>query len=87
MLAPRNAPMVLERRGLHRIQDGAGLTILCLKGTIWLTQQDDVRDIILGAGESFALDRAGLAVLYALSPACMTVLAKAHVPGRLVAAA
>jgi hypothetical protein len=74
MLAPRNAPITLERRTLLRVRNGIGLTILCLKGMIWLTQQNDVRDIVLGAGESFTLDRPGLALLYALNPACATIL-------------
>ena len=69
MLAPRNAPIALDRGALHRIRDGAGLTVLCLKGSLWLTQQDDHRDVVLGAGEAFTLDRPGLAVLFALSSA------------------
>ena len=48
MLAPRNAPIALDRGALHRIRDGAGLTVLCLKGSLWLTQQDDHRDVVLG---------------------------------------
>ncbi len=74
MLAPRNGPIALEQRTLLRVRNGTGQTILCLKGMIWLTQQNDVRDIVLGAGESFTLDRPGLALLYALNPACATIL-------------
>jgi len=74
MLAPRNAPIALDRGALHRIRDGAGLTVLCLKGSLWLTQQDDHRDVVLGAGEAFTLDRPGLAVLFALSSAAVNIL-------------
>ena len=38
MLAPRSSPLALQARTLHRIADGAGLTILCLQGAIWVTQ-------------------------------------------------
>jgi len=71
MLAPPYAQITLLPRALHRIVDGEGLILLCLEGTVWLTQEDDRRDIILAAGESFTLDRKGLAVLYALSAACI----------------
>ena len=71
MLAPPYAQILLTPRALHRIVDGEGLSLLCLKGAVWLTQQDDPSDIILTAGSSFTLDRKGLAVLYALDAACI----------------
>jgi hypothetical protein len=71
MLAPPYAQILLKPRALHRIVDGEGLTLLCLKGAVWVTQESDPRDIILTAGESFTLDRQGLAVLYALDAACI----------------
>jgi hypothetical protein len=77
MLAPRNGPIALEQRTLLRLQNGSGLTILCLKGMLWLTQQNDVRDIVLSVGESFTLDRRGLALIYALNSACATILGPA----------
>ena len=73
MLAPPYAQIWLAPRALHRVLDGEGLNLLCLKGAVWVTQEDDARDIILAAGESFTLDRKGLAVLYALSAACIAM--------------
>ena len=78
MLAPPYAQVSLAPRALHRIRDGEGLILLCLKGAVWVTQEDDVRDIILTAGESFTLDRKGLAVLYALSAACIGMQSHAN---------
>jgi hypothetical protein len=80
MLAPRYSPIALKARTLHRIVDGAGLTILCLKGAIWVTQQNDRCDTVLRAGETFTLDRPGLAVLYALNSACATILSRKEPP-------
>jgi hypothetical protein len=78
MLAPPHAQIALAPRELHRIVDGEGLILLCLKGTVWVTQEDDARDIILTAGESFTLDRKGLAVFYALSAACIAMRSHAN---------
>jgi hypothetical protein len=74
MLAPRFSPFSLPQRGLERITDGAGLTILCLKGELWVTQEGDSSDVVLSAGESLLLERNGLTVLYALTPASATLL-------------
>src|SRR5215831_14225525 len=47
------------------INDGQGFTIECLEGAVWVTQSNDPRDIVLTAGESFTLDKPGLALVCA----------------------
>ena len=41
----------LARGTLQRIDDGRGTWVQCLSGTLWLTQQNDARDIVLEAGD------------------------------------
>lgn len=48
-----------------RLHDAAGWTVACLRGSIWLTQEADTRDVFLDAGDRFTLDRAGLALMLA----------------------
>ena len=48
------------------IRDGRGKGLAVFHGHAWITQQDDPRDVVLGAGETFALDRPGLAIVLAL---------------------
>jgi hypothetical protein len=76
MLAPRFSPFSLPPRGLERVIDGAGLTVLCLKGALWVTQEGDPSDVVLSAGESLLLERNGLTVLYALTPSSATILTR-----------
>jgi hypothetical protein len=66
-------PVSLKARDVQRIDDGRGLSITCLKGSIWITQDRDLRDIILGAGQSFVLDRNGLTVVFAFDDASILV--------------
>src|SRR5262245_47553402 len=66
-------PLALKARDVHRIDNGRGLSITCLKGHVWITQDRDVRDIILGPGQSFVLDRNGLAIVYAFKDAAIHV--------------
>ena len=39
------------------------------RGQVWLTQEDDVRDHVLGPGDAFRLDRKGHAVVQVLADA------------------
>jgi hypothetical protein len=72
-------PIVLAKRSLHRIENGKGTEVFCLEGTVWITQEGDPRDIILGSAQAFALDRKGVAVVYALKDAAITVGAPGYV--------
>jgi hypothetical protein len=73
-----NARRINLRRGdLVCIRNGSGATIAVERGTAWLTQDGDRRDVVLEAGGSFRLDREGVAVVSALAAAELTVTAAA----------
>ena len=56
------------------IDDGEGFTVECLEGALWITQSNDPRDIVLRAGQSFVLDKPGLALICAAAgPATVAV--------------
>lgn len=42
-------PAVLDR--------ARGTRVDCLEGTLWITQDGDIRDIVLPAGSAFVIDR------------------------------
>lgn len=73
-----NARQINIRPGdLVRIRNGNGVTVAVERGTAWLTQDGDRRDVVLEAGGSFRLDRDGIAVVSALAAAELTVTAAA----------
>jgi hypothetical protein len=72
-------PIQLPRGTVHRIENRKGSEVFCLEGALWITQEGDPRDIALTAGRSFVLDRRGVAVVYALRDATITVGAPGHV--------
>jgi hypothetical protein len=49
-----------------RVLDSIGTVVACRDGNVWITQEQDSRDILLAAGEAFTLDRPGLAIIQAL---------------------
>jgi hypothetical protein len=56
------------------INDGVGFKVECLEGAVWITQSNDPRDIVLNGGQSFVLDRPGLALVCAAAgPATVAV--------------
>ncbi len=58
---PRNASL--------RFHDAEGLEIRVSRGIVWITQDGDIRDIVVKAGQSFRLDRGGKAFLEVLQDA------------------
>ncbi len=59
----------LARHGHLEVLDGRGASVRCLLGSLWLTQDGDPRDVVLEAGDTFTLDRDGLAIIFATAPA------------------
>jgi hypothetical protein len=66
---------------LLTISGGLGMTVTCVRGTLWITQSNDRSDIVLGPGESFTLSRDGATLLSAIEAS--TVLMAAPVSRRL----
>lgn len=63
----------LEARSLFEIPDAADVRIECRRGSLWLTLDNDPRDIVLEPGDSFVTGEHRRALLYALRPACIAV--------------
>ncbi len=64
----------LAREGLVAIRDGQGTRIVCHAGSLWITQECDVKDSVITAGESFTVRKPGLTLLTALSASELTII-------------
>jgi hypothetical protein len=56
----------LRRHQTLRLADASGVAVVCLCGALWITQENDPRDVIVEAGAWFALDRPGVALVEAI---------------------
>lgn len=56
----------LSAGSLLRVRDGQGRAVVVFEGQVWITLDDDPRDIMLSGGESFSIDRPGLTLVQAL---------------------
>ncbi|HEX5959207.1 MAG TPA: DUF2917 domain-containing protein [Hyphomicrobiaceae bacterium] len=72
-------PVRVPARTVHCIDGTKGLQVTVLSGLVWLTQANDRRDLILTRGQSFILDRKGLALVYSLKDAAILVGSAGHV--------
>jgi hypothetical protein len=50
-----------------RVVDGAGSTVCAVEGAVWITEENDPRDIVLEAGSCYRLKREGVAIVNPLS--------------------
>ena len=52
-------PIGMSRGSLLRIDGGAGVLVHVWEGELWLTQEGSRKDHLLGAGQSFRVERNG----------------------------
>jgi hypothetical protein len=67
----QDAPLArtMPRGAILRIPDPAGSRIECLAGSLWVTQDNDPRDIMLEAGETCELSGRARVLVQALEAA------------------
>ncbi len=46
----------LAPRATQMLTDAAGTELICRRGSVWITQYGDDRDVVLQAGQSFVLE-------------------------------
>lgn len=65
----------LARHDVVGVRNGRGALVFVESGTAWITQENDARDVLVPAGESFRLDRSGVALVQAHRTAQITITA------------
>ena len=65
----------ISRGSLAHIEHGRGMLVYVWDGELWITQEHDRRDHFVKPGGWLLLDRDGLAIIYALSSAQVTLTA------------
>ena len=49
-----------------KVLDGAGTTVCAVEGSVWITEENQVRDIVLERGGCYQLRHGGLALVNSL---------------------
>lgn len=69
-----SAAIQLGKGETHRIRDGLGQRIEALSGCLWVTIDNDLRDIFIAAGEGFGIDRGGDTLVSAMADSRFVLL-------------
>lgn len=72
MKSPQTRELIPVAKGSLLSLGQGQVEIGCESGSIWITQDNDPRDVVLGRGETFVSDRPGTVLVYALQPAVLT---------------
>lgn len=67
----------LRRQAMFSVPDAANVRIACVEGAVWITLDNDPRDVTLDACDVFSTQEHRRAIVYALKPSTITVAAKA----------
>jgi hypothetical protein len=62
-----NGTRLLGKGHIRHVRGDKGRRVELLSGSLWITQDGDLRDVVLAAGEAFDFDRRGDALLSAFA--------------------
>ena len=63
----------LSRGQTLKMQDAVGSTICAREGTVWITEENSRKDVVLEPGSCFRVDRPGLALVQAFADASVSL--------------
>jgi hypothetical protein len=52
-----------------RLRDSAGSTVCAVEGSVWITEENQARDIVLAPGSCYRIKKHGLAIVNAIGGA------------------
>jgi len=67
----------LRNRQSIAFPDIEGTALAVTRGTLWITQENDTHDVVLGPGDVWMVDRDGLTIIEAQNDASFRVLGRA----------
>jgi hypothetical protein len=70
----QSAGLRLAPGQLLKVRDGAGGTVCALEGSVWITEENQPRDVVLAPGACYRLRQSGVAIVHALSGAASVTL-------------
>ena len=63
----------LARGQTLKVHDGAGSTICAREGTVWITEENSRKDVVLEPGHCFRLQAQGLTLVQAFADASVSL--------------
>ena len=68
-----SAALQLARGQTLKLKDGVGSTICAREGTVWITEENSRKDVVLEPGNCFRVGRPGLTIVQAFANASVSL--------------
>jgi hypothetical protein len=68
-----SAALRLARGQTLKLTDSAGSTICAREGTVWITEEDSRKDVVLEPGSCYRLGKPGLTIVQAFADASLSL--------------
>jgi len=65
---PATRTIRLQRGALIRLRNARSHSVTVTRGALWITQENDLRDVVLEKYGTFTFDRDGVALVHVLGP-------------------
>ena len=63
----------LAHEAMFSVADASGVQVTCREGCLWVTLDNDTRDIVLSKGDSFSTTEHRRALIFALGPSSLSL--------------
>lgn len=70
---PSPFDLTLAHKAMFSVSDASGVQIACRSGSLWITLDDDPRDVVLDAGDSFLTTEHRRALIYAMEESSLSL--------------
>lgn len=70
-----NGAVSLARGQTLKVHDGAGSILCARQGSVWVTEENSRKDVVLEPGACFRLQRRGLTLIQAFTEASVSLAA------------
>ena len=73
-VVPTPKPMqTIDKEAILVVLQPAGKTVTCVRGSLWITQDGDLKDVVISAGDSYTLVRPGRMLVSGLEASSVTL--------------
>ena len=79
-----NRLLDLVNGDMLELDDARGTTLRVTRGTLWVTQERDRRDLVLGVGDAWTIERHGLTIGEARGDAAVVVIGNGFTEARVI---
>lgn len=81
--ATNQLDLALAHQAMFIVPDVSGVQIVCREGSLWITLDNDPRDVVLAPGESFITTEHRRVLIYAMRSSALTLAATPCTAGRV----